>query len=81
MTLLIGSNDGGVYRHPGCCGESPFSWSQFLQWVPGIELIPRLVESKVAVLYDKALCGFGTGRQGLVLQNNPSKSWFWRTRP
>ena len=20
MTLLIGSNDGGVYRHPGCCG-------------------------------------------------------------
>ena len=30
----------------------------------------------MAVLYDKALCGFGTGRQGLVLQNQDLEGLF-----
>ena len=48
---------------------SPLSWSQFLQRVPGIELIPRFAESELAVMFDKALCGFGAGHQGPGLQN------------
>ena len=56
--------------------ESPFSWSQFLQRVPGIELIPRFVEGELAVMFDKALCGFGTGRQGLGLQNKDLEDLF-----
>ena len=56
--------------------ESPFIWSQFLQSVPGIEVIDRYVESEVAVLFDKALCGFGTGRQGLALRNKDLEDLF-----
>ena len=56
--------------------ESPLTWGQFLQRIPGVELLPRFVESEVAVLYDKALCGFGTGRQGLVLQNKDLEGLF-----
>ncbi len=56
--------------------ESPFSWGQFLQRVPGVEAIDRFVEREVAVLYDKALCEFGAGRQGLVLQNQDLERLF-----
>ena len=56
--------------------ESPFSWSQFLQRVPGIELIPCFVESELVVMFDKALCGFGAGRQGLGLQNKDLEELF-----
>ena len=30
--------------------ESPLTWGQFLQRIPGVELVPRLVECEVAVL-------------------------------
>ena len=57
-------------------GVSPLSWSQFLQRVPGIELIPRFVESELAIMFDKALRGFGAGRQGPVLQNEDLENLF-----